>query len=50
MFLLDYKTGLPQEKHKYQLDNYQSVLEKMNFKVSNKTLVYIGEKIKIIEL
>ena len=50
VFLLDYKTGLPQEKHKYQLDNYQSVLEKMNFKVSNKTLVYIGEKIKIIEL
>lgn len=50
VLLLDYKTGLPQEKYKFQLDNYQSVLEKMNFKVTKKTLVYIGEKIKIIEL
>ena len=50
VLLLDYKTGMPQEKYKFQLDNYQSVLEKMNFKVTKKALVYIGEKIKIIEL
>ncbi len=50
VLLLDYKTGLPQEKYKSQIENYQNVLEKMKFKITKKTLVYIGDKIKIVEL
>jgi ATP-dependent exoDNAse (exonuclease V) beta subunit len=32
-YLLDYKTGLPNPKYKYQLENYQTAIEKMGFKV-----------------
>ena len=49
-FILDYKTGLHQEKHRLQLENYQMVLEKMKFVVKAKTLVYIGEKIELVQL
>jgi ATP-dependent exoDNAse (exonuclease V) beta subunit len=49
VYLLDYKTGIHSDSHKLQLDNYQSVLEKMNFKVLEKTLIYIGEKIDIVQ-
>jgi hypothetical protein len=47
---LDYKTGKYEEKHKFQLENYKDVLEKMNLKVISKVLVYIGEEIKLIQL
>lgn len=50
VFLLDYKTGLPNPKYKYQLDNYQSAIEKMGFKVLKKALVYIGVEIDVIHL
>jgi ATP-dependent exoDNAse (exonuclease V) beta subunit len=49
-FLIDYKTGLPEEKHKIQIENYARVIEKMNVKVSKKVLLYIGEELKIIHL
>ncbi len=49
VFLLDYKTGIHSDKHKMQLENYQNVLEKMNFKVVARTLIYIGEKIEIVQ-
>ena len=49
VFLLDYKTGIHSDKHKVQLENYQNVLEKMNFKVVARTLIYIGEKIEIVQ-
>ena len=48
--LLDYKTGLHQPKYKLQLENYQTAIEKMGYKVTKKSLVYIGEEIKIIHL
>lgn len=50
VFLLDYKTGLPNPKYKYQLENYQKAIEKMGFKVLKKALVYIGEEIDVVHL
>jgi len=49
-YLLDYKTGVPKESHKYQVEKYESILEKMGFKVEEKALVYLGENLKIIHL
>ena len=49
-FLIDYKTGLPEEKHKNQIENYARVIEKMNLTVVKKVLLYIGEELKIIHL
>jgi ATP-dependent exoDNAse (exonuclease V) beta subunit len=49
-FLLDYKTGLPNPKYKYQLENYQNAIEKMGFKVLKKALVYIGVEIDVVHL
>ncbi len=48
--LLDYKTGLHQPKYKSQLENYQTAIEKMGYKVVKKSLIYIGEEINIIHL
>ncbi|WP_310379625.1 UvrD-helicase domain-containing protein [Flavobacterium sp.] len=50
VYLLDYKTGVHQSKYKLQLDNYQQAIEKMGFKVTKKALIYIGEKIEIVNL
>ena len=50
IYLLDYKTGAHQPKYKQQLDNYQNAIEKMGFKVVKKSLVYIGDKIEIVNL
>ncbi len=48
--LLDYKTGLHQPKYKLQLENYQMAIEKMGYKVTKKSLIYIGEQIEIVNL
>ena len=45
--IIDYKTGKENDSHKIQLNKYKSVLEEMNFKVAEKILIYINEKIKI---
>ena len=50
VFLLDYKTGLPNSKYKHQLENYQMAIEKMGFKVLKKALVYIGVEIDVVHL
>jgi hypothetical protein len=49
-FLIDYKTGAQDEKHKKQIENYVRIIEKMNLKVTKKVLLYIGEELKIIHL
>jgi ATP-dependent exoDNAse (exonuclease V) beta subunit len=36
VYLLDYKTGLHQPKYKQQLENYQTAIEKMGYKVNKK--------------
>ena len=47
---IDYKTGKENDSHKIQLNKYKSVLEEMNFKVAEKILIYINEKIKIYKM
>ncbi|WP_445453538.1 UvrD-helicase domain-containing protein [Flavobacterium sp. 25HG05S-40] len=50
IYLLDYKTGSHQSKYTLQLENYQSAIEKMGFKVTKKALVYIGETLEVVNL
>ena len=50
VLLLDYKTGIHNRKYELQLENYQSAIEKMGYKVSKKALIYIGEAINIVNL
>ena len=50
VLLLDYKTGNPEDKHKKQLYNYQKAIESMGYKVTKKSLVYIGETIDVVHL
>lgn len=49
-YLLDYKTGLHQKKHEYQINEYQDILQEMGYNVQKKVLVYIGEKIDVVHL
>lgn len=48
IFLLDYKTGVHNSKYQLQLNNYQNAIEKMDYKVTKKALVYIGERIDVV--
>lgn len=50
VLLLDYKTGIHNRNYQLQLENYQSAIEKMGYKVSKKALIYIGEAINIVNL
>jgi ATP-dependent exoDNAse (exonuclease V) beta subunit len=49
-YLLDYKTGLSNPKYKQQVEEYQSAIENMGFKVLKKALVYIGTDIDVVNL
>lgn len=46
--IIDYKTGEPHTSHKKQLDDYEEILLKMGYFVTDKILVYIDENIKPI--
>ena len=50
IYLLDYKTGLHQAKYELQLQNYQTTIEKMDYKVTKKALIYIGKTINVVNL
>ena len=50
VIILDYKTGNPFEAHHQQLLKYQQVLTSMDFKVSKRLLVYINDKIDVVEV
>ncbi|CAM3940590.1 UvrD-helicase domain-containing protein [Flavobacterium weaverense] len=50
VFLLDYKTGTHQVKYQQQLENYQSAIESMGYKVVKKALIYIGKGIEVVNL
>ncbi|WP_140485581.1 UvrD-helicase domain-containing protein [Flavobacterium sp. GSA192] len=50
VFLLDYKTGIPNAKYNRQLEDYQYAIEQMGFKVQKKVLVYISEDIQVVGL
>lgn len=48
--IIDYKTGEPKSSHKSQLNDYETVLNRMNLIATNKILVYINETIDVIEV
>jgi ATP-dependent exoDNAse (exonuclease V) beta subunit len=50
VFLLDYKTGVPNSKYELQLNNYQNAIEDMGFEVVEKALVFIGDQIIVNKL
>lgn len=50
IIIIDYKTGAPYKEHHQQLLKYQKVLETMNFTVVKKILIYINDKIEIVEV
>jgi len=50
VYLLDYKTGLYNNKHQLQLENYQDAIELMGYKVLKKSLIYIGQEINVVNL
>jgi ATP-dependent exoDNAse (exonuclease V) beta subunit len=48
--IIDYKTGSPSKEHHQQLLKYEAVLKSMHFKVDKKLLVYINDKIDVVEV
>ena len=48
IYILDYKTGIHNEKYQLQLEKYQIAIELMDFRVVKKSLVYIGSKIEVV--
>ncbi|MDO6595766.1 UvrD-helicase domain-containing protein [Oceanihabitans sp. 2_MG-2023] len=46
--IIDYKTGAIDKKHQLQLENYQSIIEQMSYKVINKILIYINDDIHVV--
>ena len=48
VYLLDYKTGIPNSKHELQLNNYQIAIEEMGYKVAEKVLIYIGDSVSVL--
>jgi ATP-dependent exoDNAse (exonuclease V) beta subunit len=49
VFLLDYKTGVHNVKYQRQLEDYKAAIELMGLKVEQKSLVYIGQKVEILQ-
>jgi len=47
--IIDYKTGVSNKEHHFQLENYASVLESLNYSVKKKVLIYSNEKISVEE-
>ena len=48
--IIDYKTGDKKSYHNLQLNQYETVLNEMNYSVLNKILVYINDGIDVIEV
>ncbi len=48
--IIDYKTGNASDDHHQQLLKYERVLKSMNFKVDKKLLIYINDKIDVVEV
>jgi len=48
--IIDYKTGKFEKKHLHQIESYASVLQKMDFEVYEKILVYIANEIEVLKV
>jgi len=46
--VIDYKTGLPQEKHRIQINQYATALKALNINVKAKILVYLQTNVNVI--
>jgi len=46
--IIDYKTGKQEKAHTQQINNYASVLTKMNYTVTSKLLVYINNEVTVV--
>ena len=49
-YLLDYKTGIHNQKYVNQITDYEQVLQEMGFVVKKKSLLYIGVQLEIVNL
>ena len=47
--IIDYKTGIAKDEHRFQLEKYASVLESLKYIVQKKILVYSNETVFIEE-
>ena len=45
--ILDYKTGKPRPEHKDQLVEYASFFETLGHQITQKTIVYVDEKVSL---
>ena len=45
--IIDYKTGLPNQKNNSQVMAYADLLSAMNFKIDKKIIVYINQEISL---
>ena len=50
IYLLDYKTGKPDNEHHQQLNRYKKVLKKMVSKPIEAYLVYLGDKVEVVPI
>ena len=48
--IIDYKTGVAKEEHRFQLEKYANVLESLQYTVHKKVLVYSNESVSIEEI
>lgn len=48
--VIDYKTGLSQQNHKEQITEYADAVDAMGFSIDKKLLVYINDRIEILEV
>ena len=48
--VMDYKTGKPEKQHHQQINNYANVLQKMDFKITKKLLIYIDDDIEVVQI
>ena len=50
MTIIDYKTGIPQENHEFQLDRYTKVLSAMGYTNPIRKLVYVNSEITVLNV
>ena len=49
-YIIDYKTGEEQAKYNQQITDYALAIEEMGYEIAKKTLLYIQDDLKIINL
>ena len=48
--ILDYKSGKPRDKDKQQILEYEKAISEMGYTVKKKILIYLQDKIKLVEI